>query len=122
MITTIRQRLSGFALLAIFALALVALGFAHRMPTPTDTALAAYLQLGGDIGDICGADLDGDGQVDHRECPACHIVSAAIVPEAGLSLRDADVILVATRVAPRENRAVRTVLDPARGLRAPPLA
>jgi hypothetical protein len=39
-----------------------------------------------------------------------------------LTLRDADLAFVAQVVAPRESRAVRSVLDPARGLRAPPLA
>jgi protein-disulfide isomerase len=56
------------------------------------------------------------------DCPACHIVASADLPDAGLTFHDADLAFVAKIVAPRENRAVRAVLDLARGLRAPPLA
>lgn len=121
MIGILRQRISGFALLLVLALALVTLGFAHRMPAPADAALAAYIQLGGDVSDLCGTDLDGDGQADRADCPACHIAANALPPNAALTRRDAELILVATVIAPRQNRAVRPVLDPARGLRAPPL-
>jgi len=38
------------------------------------------------------------------------------------ALRDADLVFVARVVAPRESRAVREVLDPARGTRGPPFA
>ncbi len=122
MIGIMRQRFAGFVLLMVLATALVALGFAHRMPTTNDAELAAYEQLGGDVADLCGTDLNGDGQAGQGDCPACHIVAAAMVPDNTLSLRDADLILIATVIAPRENRAVRPVLDPARGMRAPPLA
>ncbi len=108
-------------LLAALAVALVATGFANRVPATGDDAVLAYVLAGGTLSDICG-DADGDGLPDHGDCPACHIVGAAALPSADLGLRDADLIFVAAIVAPRESRAVRAVLDPARGLRAPPLA
>jgi hypothetical protein len=99
----------------------VATGFAHRLPSTDDAALAAYALAGGDIADLCG-DLDGDGLPDHGDCPACQIAGGADLPPASPTLRNADLAFVAQVVAPRESRAVRAVLDPARGLRAPPLA
>jgi hypothetical protein len=108
-------------LLAALTVALVATGFAHRMPSSSDASLSAYALAGGDIADLCG-DLDGDGLPDHADCPACHIAGSADLPPTGHTLRDADLAFVAQVVAPRESRAVRSVLDPARGLRAPPLA
>ena len=106
---------------AALTVALVATGFAHRLPSTDDAALSAYALAGGDIADLCG-DLDGDGLPDHGDCPACQIAGGADLPPTALTLRDADLAFVAQVVAPRESRAVRAVLDPARGLRAPPLA
>jgi hypothetical protein len=113
--------LQRLILVAALTVALVATGFAHRLPSTDDTALAAYALAGGDIADLCG-DLDGDGLPDHADCPACQIAGGADLPPTTLTLRDADLAFVAQVVAPRESRAVRSVLDPARGLRAPPLA
>lgn len=108
-------------LLAALTVALVATGFAHRVPAMDDVALQGYVLAGGDLGDLCG-DADGDGMPDHGKCPACQIVGSADLPPVSPSIQDADLIVVATITAPRENRAVRGVLDPARGMRAPPLA
>jgi hypothetical protein len=110
-----------FAVVAAFAIALVATGFGHRIPSQSDAAEQAYVLAGGDLADICG-DIDEDGLPDHADCPACHIVASADLPASNLTLRDADLAFVAKVVAPRESRAVRGVLDPARGMRAPPLA
>jgi hypothetical protein len=107
----------------IFALtvALVAAGYGHRMPSANDSMIEAFLLSGGSLADLC-ADTNGDGLPDHGDCPACHIVASAGLPDAGLTFHEADLAFVAKVVAPRENRAVRVVLDPARGMRAPPLA
>ena len=113
--------LRRLVLLAVLSLSLVATGFAHRMPSTDDAALAAYAMSGGDLADLCG-DLDGDGLPDHGDCPACQIAGSADLPPNALTLRDADLAFVAKVFAPRESRALRMVLDPARGLRAPPLA
>jgi hypothetical protein len=111
----------GLLLVAFITLALVATGFSQRVLTSEDVALQSYLLSGGDLADLC-ADANGDGLPDHLECPACHIVAAANLPDAELTLQAADFVFVAKVVAPRESRALRTVLDPARGMRAPPLA
>ncbi|WP_146286887.1 hypothetical protein [Gemmobacter aquaticus] len=112
--TILRQML----LLAVLTVALVATGFAHRAPAMDDVALQAYVRAGGDL---CG-DADGDGLPDHGKCPACQIVGSADLPSISTSILDADLIVVATIAAPRESRAVRGVLDPALGMRAPPRA
>ena len=113
--------LQRLILVATVTVALLATGFAHRVPLANDTALRAFVLAGGDLADIC-ADTDGDGHPDRGDCPACHIVTAADLPAADLTIHDANLAYVAKVVAPRESRAVRSVLDPALGMRAPPLA
>ena len=108
------------ALFAVLALALIATGFQHRMPTADDTAMYSFMLAGGELADIC-ADADGDGLPDQPDCPACHIVGLAHVPAMDVGIHDANLVFVASVIAPRESRAVRAVLDPANGLRAPPL-
>jgi hypothetical protein len=100
--------------------ALVATGYGHRMPSANDSMMDAFLLSGGSLADLC-VDTDGNGLPDHGDCPACHIVASAGLPDADLTIHDADLAFVAKVVAPRESRALRTVLDPARGMRAPPL-
>lgn len=114
-----RMRITLLALVALLTLALVATGFGHRMPTAQDAQLEVIAQMGG-LADIC-ADLNGDGIPDD-DCPVCHLTGSADLPPAMPSVRRADLSFVAAVVAPRESRAIRAVLDPARGLRAPPLA
>lgn len=114
---TLRQ----LAILVALTVALVATGFAHRVPTVADAMLESYVLSGGDLADLC-VDADGDGIPDHSDCPACHIVAVADLPAADLAVHDADLAFSAKVVAPRESRALRAVLDPARGMRAPPLA
>lgn len=111
----------GVGLIALLTVALVAAAFSHRLPRASDIAIESYVLAGGDISDICG-DMGPDGKVSHQDCPACRIVGSAILPDAPLSIAEVNFVFVATVVAPRESRAIRTVLDPARGTRAPPLA
>ncbi|SEN09013.1 hypothetical protein SAMN04488103_10389 [Gemmobacter aquatilis] len=113
-------RLKGLAILAIVAVALVATGFAHRIPSADDLDRQAYVALVGDLGDLCG-DVDGDGRLDHPDCPACQIVGGLVLPGTLAVLRAAELPRGTVRAAPRESRVVRAVLDPARALRAPPL-
>lgn len=113
--------LHRLTVLAVLTVALIATGFGHRIPSAGDMALQQYVLSGGSVADLCG-DLDGDSLPDHSDCPACHIVATAAPPDARLSLHDADLFVVAKIVAPRESRVFRSVLDPARSLRAPPLA
>ncbi len=113
-----RNRLWGILLVVILAVSTAAIGFAHRTPTMKDQAAAVLTLAGFDIADICG-DSGGPG---HDDCPACHLTGGTILPDPGLALSDAGLRLVAELAAPRESRVVRTVRDPARGLRAPPAA
>lgn len=115
-------RVRGMVLLAILALALVATGFSHRLPSQQDMAVQAYLAAGGTMADLC-ADTTGDnGDIGHPDCIACRIAST-LMPSAGTpTLRAADLVFVAAVVAPRESRAQRHVPDPARSSQSPPLA
>ena len=109
------------ALMVLLTVALVATGFGHRMPSGTDTAIEAYVLAGGTAADLCGSPGD-EGTLTQRDCPACQIVGAAALPDAPASIIQADLVFVATVIAPRESRALQRVLDPGRGMRAPPLA
>ena len=111
----------GAGLIALLAIALVATAFMHRFPTAADLAVEAYVLAGGDMSDICG-ETGTDGTVTHRDCPACQIVGAALLPDAPHNIIRVNFAYVATVIAPRESRAIRMVRDPALGLRAPPLA
>jgi hypothetical protein len=95
----VRPFFGRLALLLVLATALVAMGFAHRLPLAQNAELAANVHFGGELVDLCGADMDGDGAADHGGCPACHIVAAVVVPVNALSLRDANLIVIATVVA-----------------------
>ena len=113
------MRITLMGLVALLTLALAATGFGHRMPTAQDAQLEVIAQMGG-LAEIC-ADLNGDGIPDD-DCPVCHLTGGAALPPATPSFIRADLAFVAEVAAPRESRAIRAVLDPARGLRAPPLA
>lgn len=118
---TVAKIIRQLFLLVALTVALVATGFGHRLAIADSAELQAYLGAGGELSQLC-ADADADGRPGHGDCPACHIAADADLPPKASGLRDADLVFVATVVAPRESRAVRHVLDPARGLRAPPLA
>ena len=113
--------LRRLAVVAVLAFALVATGLAHRLPSPDGAALQAFVLAGGDLAGLC-TDAEGTGATAKGDCPACRIAAAANLPAAAPLPHDADLILLATITAPRESRAVRPVLDPAHGLRAPPSA
>ena len=108
----------GLALVAMLTVALVATGFAHRMPS---AAQEAFVMAGGELADLCG-DEDGSGAGALGDCFACHVTAAVILPDAALSIRDADLTFVAEVIAPRESRALRHLDDPTRASRGPPLA
>lgn len=121
MFKRILHGIHGAGLIALLTVALVATAFVHHLPSASDVAVEAYVLAGGDISDICG-DTGTDGKAVHRDCPACHIVGSVTLPDATSGVVDVNYVFVATVIAPRESRAIRTVLDPARGMRAPPLA
>lgn len=117
----VRALVCRVVVVALIAVALVAVGFGHRMPTASETALESYILAGGDISALCGGAGDDQGLAG-SDCPACHLAAATILPDPPVSIVKADLIFVAKVVAPRESRARRVVLDPAHGMRAPPLA
>lgn len=114
-----RLRIFGIVLTAIVAIALVALGFGHRLPTASDAAVDAFMLAGGDLSDLCGDGTQGSA---HRDCPACHITSASLLPDPAETVRDAELRLLVEVIAPRQSRIVHAVRDPVRGMGAPPLA
>ncbi len=114
-----RLQTLGVVLTAIVALALVAVGFGHRVPTATDAAIEAFQLAGGDLSDLCGDETQGSA---HRDCPACHITSASLLPDPAETVRDAELRLLVEVIAPRQSRIVHAVRDPVRGMGAPPLA
>ena len=111
--------LIGLVLVLALTVSTALLGFAHRVPSPKDEALAAYALTGLSTADICGNGPDAKAS---RDCPVCHLVGSGSLPEVALRAQEAELRLIAVVAAPRESRAVRPVLDPAHGLRAPPVA
>lgn len=108
-------------LLVALTVALVATGFAHKMPSAADQSLALALANGLTLDDLCGK---GDGGEQHRgpDCLACQIAAGADLPPVSGDLQKLELVFLAEVTAPRESRAVARILDPAHGMRAPPLA
>ncbi len=121
MLTQTLIRMHRLVLLVSLTVALVATGFGHRMPAPSDAALAFALANGATAADFCGDDLDGDGVRDPH-CLACQIAGTADLPTTTQSLIDLDLAFVARTVAPRESRALARVLYLANTPQGPPVA
>lgn len=121
MVAAALTRLKGMVLLAVLTVALVATGFGHRLPSFQDAALEAYVSAGGVLADLCAED-GGKGGAAHVDCPVCHVVANLGPVPCRARISDADLILVATVVAPRESRALRHLPDPSRSSQSPPLA
>ena len=113
------SRLKALAVVVLFAGALLATGFAHRVPFAGQAAMLAGVQAADLCADRAGKARDLHA---HQDCPACHLVGGAVPPGGAPSLRDGNLTFVAAMVAPAESRALRAVRDPVRSLRAPPLA
>lgn len=109
----------GLAVVAVLLLALGAAAFAHRIPSPQNAALDAYVLAGGDIATLCGK-TGGGRKTGLTECPVCQMTGAAALPDPVSLAHDADLVVVVAVLASRESRAARPVRDPGRGLRAPP--
>jgi hypothetical protein len=109
------------ALLVALTVALVATGFAHRMPSAEDEALAFALQNGASLGDFCGVDpakaLHGGA-----ECQACQITGTADLPPLTGPRIDLELAFHAEIIAPREIRALLHPTDPAHPPQGPPTA
>ena len=109
------------ALLVALTVALVATGFAHRVPSVEDEALAAALRNGVSLNDFCG---ENPGKVLHAgaECQACQITGAADLPPLTGAQIDLELAFHAEVVAPREASSLRQPTDPAHPPQGPPVA
>lgn len=114
-------QLHRMALLTVLALALVATGFAHRLPNADEQVVAAMAAAGASMADICG-DLGQPGRHADSACQACQIVGGADLPLPTGAVLRADLVLLAVVPAPRENRRAARVLDLSRTPQGPPLA
>lgn len=119
-------RLHRTALFALVTLALVATGFAQRMPSTQDgaqdeAALAFVLATGASLADICGDDAGGASH-GKADCLACQITGAADLPPAALSLIDLDLAFHAAVIAPREAVALARAQGSAHRPQGPPVA
>ncbi len=112
-------------LLVALTVALIATGFAHRMPTAQDVAqdgaLAFALANGADASDFCGGVAGGD-RAGALHCPACQITASADLPPHAGRLVAAELAFHAQVIAPRVILARRGVLDPAHTPQGPPVA
>ena len=107
--------------MALVTVALVATGFAHRMPSPDNRAMELALANGLTAADLCGDTSPGQPHADPH-CLACQIAGAADLPPDLSGLQDLDLVFLATIAAPRESRLVARVLDPANSPQGPPAA
>lgn len=108
----------GLALALVAALSLAAAGGMHRMDR-TDAAQQAFAAVYGLSADICG-DEQGKGTA-NNDCPVCHLVGAALMPEPATGDLATELRFVAQVVLPQSQRAIETPTDPARSLRGPPV-
>lgn len=101
---------------ALVALALSVLGFGHAVAPAgsTDPTVAAWVQAGGSLDDLClsGTGRSGNGQ--HADCPVCALAKSA-APAAIALVPLPDACLVAVRLP----RPVAHLAD-AHAPRAPP--
>ncbi|CAN1572858.1 hypothetical protein MCELHM10_03397 [Paracoccaceae bacterium] len=108
-------------LMVALTVALVATGFAHRMPSTADQSLALALANGATLADLCADGEAGDPH-DGPECLACQIAGAADLPPALGDLQQLELVFLATVTAPRESRTPLRVLDPSNAPQGPPTA
>lgn len=108
----------GVALTLVAALSLAAAGGAHRMDR-NDAAQEVFAAAYGISAEICG---EGQGKsIANGDCPVCHLVSAALLPEPVTGDLATELRFVAAVVLPQSQRAIKTPTDPARSLRGPPV-
>lgn len=119
---TIQSRIRAL-IASVLLIAVAAVGLVHAAPmTDRDqSSLLAFVQAGGDPAQLC-ADADGDGRLDHQDCPACRLMASIVLPVPAPAILPLRPVLVTCTTAPRASRAVAVVRDPAHGLRAPPAA
>lgn len=112
---TVMNRLTA----ALLALALAILGFGHQQSgatpaiAPADPLLAAYLQTGGALDELCIQEQDGPQRM-AQDCPVCTLAQAMALGcgAAGVGL--------AQRLAPFDPAPEGHLPARAHSLRAPP--
>jgi len=107
-------------LLLGIAVGLIGVGFAHRTAAPIDPQLAAFLEVGGTLADLCddGAPITHWGD---SGCEACLLSDTADVPRLGtadLRLVPLNYAVVLPEPATRDAAGHAMVY----GARAPPVA
>ena len=108
-------------LMVALTVALVATGFAHRLPSTADQGLALALANGATLQDLCAGGEAGD-QHQGPGCLACQIAGAADLPPALGDLQKLDLVVLAAVTAPRESRTSPRILDPSNAPQGPPTA
>ena len=75
---SVKQPLANRLAAALVALALAVLGFAHSTApaAPSDPMMAAYLQAGGVLDDLCVADPGNSDHNLYQDCPVCALTKA----------------------------------------------
>ncbi|MEP3847257.1 MAG: hypothetical protein ABJM43_18090 [Paracoccaceae bacterium] len=117
-LTTLRQyTVLGAVLCSV--LAVVVLGFVHaRGSAPLSPELAAYIEMGGALSDICGANdpdaLGGD------DCPICRLSDAAL-GEPLSTLIDTQAMSYRHKIVAPDGAIVPSALCRAPPVRGPPL-
>ncbi len=108
-------------LLVALTVALVATGFAHRLPSAADQSLVLALANGATLADLC-ADGEAGDQHSGPGCLACQIAGSTDLPPALGDLQKLELVVLATVTAPRESRMPLRVLDPSNAPQGPPTA
>ncbi len=108
-------------LLVVLAVALTATGFAHRMPSDQDAALAFALANGAGAADFCGDGPDG-ARSGSGHCAACQVAASADLPPLAGVVIDLELAFQADVIAPRDRLASRTIRDPGHSPQGPPVA
>lgn len=116
------RRIFRSTLLAVFAslllaIASVTMGAMHSVVSAA--RMEAFVAMGGAASDICG-DM-GRGQKAPAECVFCLSAGNAPLPEVARAILFLPRSVAENFTATAENLTVRSVLDPARSLRGPPV-
>jgi len=108
-------------LLVALTVALVATGFAHRMPSAGDQSLVLALANGATLEDLCAEGGAGD-EHSGPSCLACQIAGAADLPPVQGALIDLELADVTTIIALQETSALARASNLAHRPQGPPAA
>lgn len=108
------------ALLALLTLALVATGWAHRMPDVSDEALAFLSATGATAADFCG-DVGGGAHADTL-CQACQIAGQVCLPPVAGAVLPLDLRIGTASLRPYHGVVRARVLDLSHAPQGPPVA